>query len=87
MPKPLNTVLAQIAQGKSPAVILIGGSSDYLSERAFRDIRDAIVAANPNIAIESFEAGIRHFGHPQRFARFEAISQSLVIGGHRIGPR
>ena len=57
MPKPLNTVLAQIASNTPPKVILVGGSSDYLSERAFRDIRDAIVAANPNIAIESFEAG------------------------------
>ena len=57
MPKPLPTVLAQIAEGSPPSVILIGGSSDYLSERAFRDIRDAIVAASPNIALESFEAG------------------------------
>lgn len=57
MPKPLNSVIAQIAQNATPPVILVGGSSDYLSERAFRDIRDAIVAANPNIAIESFEAG------------------------------
>ena len=57
MPKPLNTVLAQIANGKPPAVILVGGSSDYLSERAFRDIRDAIVAAQPNIAVESFDPG------------------------------
>src|SRR5579859_1795975 len=57
MPKPLNTVLAQIAQNAPPKVILVGGTSDYLSERAFRDIRDAIVAANPNIAMESFDAG------------------------------
>src|SRR5260370_12820732 len=57
MPKPLNTVLAQIAEKSPPRAILVGGSSDYLSQRAFRDIRDAIVAANPNIAIESFEPG------------------------------
>jgi len=57
MPKPLTSVLAQIASKEAPKVILVGGSSDYLSERAFRDVRDAIVAANPNIAIESFEAG------------------------------
>src|SRR2546430_14492808 len=57
MPKPLNTILAQIAEKKPPRAILIGGSSDYLSQRAFRDIRDAIVAANPNIAMESFEPG------------------------------
>ncbi len=57
MPKPLNTVLAQIAQNTIPPAILVGGSSDYLSEQAFRDIRDAIVAAKPGLAIESFEAG------------------------------
>jgi DNA polymerase III delta subunit len=57
MPKPLNTVLAQIAEKKPPKVILVGGSSEFLSQRAFHDIRDAIVAANPNIALESFEPG------------------------------
>lgn len=57
MPKLLNVVLAQITEKKPPRAILIGGSSDYLTQRAFRDIRDAIVAANPNIAIESFEPG------------------------------
>jgi DNA polymerase III delta subunit len=57
MPKPLDTVLAQIAKKDAPRAILIGGSSDYLSQRAFRDIRDAIVAANPNIAVEAFEPG------------------------------
>lgn len=57
MPKPLNTVLAQVSEGKPPKVILVGGTSEYLSERAFRDIRDAIVKANPNIAIEAFDAG------------------------------
>jgi len=55
--KPLNTVLAQIAEKKPPRVILVGGSSDFLSQRAFHDIRDAIVAANPNIALETFEPG------------------------------
>src|SRR5947208_8036999 len=55
--KPLNTVLAQITSGKPPATILVGGSSDYLSEQAFRDLRDAIVAANPSISIESYEPG------------------------------
>jgi DNA polymerase III delta subunit len=57
MPKPLTTLLAQMAQGIIPSAILVGGSSDYLSEQAFRDIRDAILAARPGIAIESFEAG------------------------------
>ena len=57
MPKPLNTLLAQIAQGTLPPVILVGGSSEYLSEQAFRDLRDAIVAAKPGILLESFEPG------------------------------
>ena len=57
MPKPLNTVLAEIAEKTPPKVVLVGGSSEFLSHRAFRELRDAIVAANPNIAIESFEPG------------------------------
>ena len=57
MPKPLPKVLEQISAGKSPAVILIGGSSDFLAERAFHEIRDAMQASNPSINIESFEPG------------------------------
>src|SRR6266576_2979503 len=57
MPKPLTAVIAQIAEGKIPPVILVGGSSDFLAEDAFRDLRDAIVAAKPGIAIEGYEAG------------------------------
>src|SRR5438105_158756 len=57
MPKPLNAVLAQIAEKACPKAILVGGSSEYLSQRAFQDLRDAIIAANPNIALESFEPG------------------------------
>ncbi|MDQ6800219.1 MAG: hypothetical protein M3041_05215 [Acidobacteriota bacterium] len=57
MSKSLPAVLAQIAAKTPPRAILVGGSSEYLSQRAFRDIRDAVVAASPNIAIESFEPG------------------------------
>jgi DNA polymerase III delta subunit len=57
MPKPLNAVLTQIADGKTPRAILVGGSSDFLAEHAFHEIRDAIVAKQPNIAIESYEPG------------------------------
>jgi DNA polymerase III delta subunit len=57
MPKPLATLLAQIERGAFPPALLIGGSSEYLSEQAFHDIRDAIVAAHPGIAVEMFEAG------------------------------
>jgi len=55
MPKKVETVLAQIAANKPPAVILVGGSSEFLAERAFRDMRDAIVAAKPGISLEAFE--------------------------------
>src|SRR5438093_5538139 len=57
MPKPLTAVLAQIAEKSPPKAILVGGSSEFLSQRAFHDIRNAIVVANPNIAMESFEPG------------------------------
>jgi len=57
MPKSLPAVLSRIAEKQPPKVILVGGSSDFLAQRAFHDLRDAIVAANPNIALESFEPG------------------------------
>ncbi|HEV7923069.1 MAG TPA: hypothetical protein VGR02_19980 [Thermoanaerobaculia bacterium] len=57
MPRPLATVLTQITNGKPPAAILVGGSSEYLAESAFHDLRDALVAANPGIALETYEAG------------------------------
>ena len=57
MPKALKTVLAQIGKGSPPAVILVGGSSEYLAEQAFRELRDAIAAAKPGISVESYEPG------------------------------
>ncbi len=57
MPKKLDTVLSAIGQGKTPRVLLVGGSSDFLSEQAFHEIRDAIVAKDPNISLETFEPG------------------------------
>jgi len=57
MPKPLATVLERIAQGKTPRVLLVGGSSDFLSEKAFHDIRDAILAGDPSMSVESYEPG------------------------------
>ena len=57
MPKSLSSVLEQINKRTIPAAVLVGGTSDYLSEQAFREIRDAIVAARPGIAVETFEAG------------------------------
>lgn len=57
MPKPLKTVLSAIADGKTPRVLLIGGTSDFLSEQAFHEIRDAIVSRNPSVAVETYEPG------------------------------
>ncbi len=57
LPKPLKTVLADIAANRPPRTILIGGSSDFLSEQAFHEIRDAIVAKNPSISVETYEPG------------------------------
>lgn len=57
MPKKLETVLNAIGQGKTPRVLLVGGSSDFLSERAFHEIRDAIVAKTPSISLETYEPG------------------------------
>jgi DNA polymerase III delta subunit len=57
MPKPLKTVLSNIHDGKPPRVLLVGGSSDFLSEQAFHEIRDAIVAKNPSISVETYEPG------------------------------
>lgn len=37
--------------------MLVGGSSDFLAEQAFHEIRDALVAKNPAISIESYEPG------------------------------
>src|SRR5687768_10145292 len=57
MPKPLQSVLTRIAEGKPPRVLLVGGSSDFLSERAFHEIRDAIVAKNPSMTVETDDPG------------------------------
>ncbi|HXG57730.1 MAG TPA: hypothetical protein VNL91_01750 [Thermoanaerobaculia bacterium] len=57
MPKPLQSVLAAINQGTAPPVILVGGTSEYLVERAFHDLREALMAANPGISVESFDPG------------------------------
>ncbi|HVS32665.1 MAG TPA: hypothetical protein VMS98_14570 [Thermoanaerobaculia bacterium] len=57
MPKPLAKVLEAIASKNPPRTILVGGSSDFLAEKAFHDIRDAMAAANAGISVETFEPG------------------------------
>jgi DNA polymerase III delta subunit len=57
VPKKLESVLSAIGQGKTPRVLLVGGSSDFLSESAFHQIRDAIVARHPAISLETYDPG------------------------------
>jgi DNA polymerase III delta subunit len=78
MPKPLNKVLDQITKKSPPPVILIGGSSDFLAERAFKDIRDAILAAIPTIAIEAYEPGA------ELAAIIDSYRTMSLFGGGRL---
>jgi len=58
MPKPLQKVLEEISKKRPPKVLLIGGTSEFLAERAFHDIRDAMVSVDPSISVEAFEPGV-----------------------------
>lgn len=57
MPRPLSAVLAEIAGGAPPRVLLVGGTSEFLSEQAFHQLRDAIVEKSPQTSVESWEPG------------------------------
>ncbi|HEX9984282.1 MAG TPA: hypothetical protein VGF69_13525 [Thermoanaerobaculia bacterium] len=78
MPKKLESVLALIDHGKTPRVILVGGSSEYLSEQAFRDIRDAIVAKQPGISVENYEPGT------ELAAILDSFRTMSLFGGARL---
>lgn len=78
MPKPLQTILAQVAAGKPPQVMMVGGSSEFLAERAFRDIRDALVAANPGMNVDSFEPG------SELAAILDSYRTMSLFGGARL---
>jgi DNA polymerase III delta subunit len=78
MPKKLDTVLNAIGQGKTPRVLLVGGSSDFLSEHAFHEIRDAIVAKNPTISLETYEAGA------ELAAILDSYRTGSLFGGSRL---
>ena len=78
MPKRLETVLSAIADGKSPRVMLVGGSSEYLAEQAFHDIRDAIAAKNPAISIEAYEPGT------ELAAILDSYRTMSLFGGSRL---
>lgn len=57
MAKQLKAVLDDLKKGNGPSVILVGGDNDYLSEQAFRDLREVIAAGSPGISVETFEPG------------------------------
>lgn len=78
MPKPLQTVLSQVAAKNPPAALLVGGSSEYLTEQAFHDLRDAIVAAAPGIAVESYEPGAELAGI------LDSYRTHSLFGGKRL---
>lgn len=78
MPKKLETVLAAIAAGKTPRVLLVGGNSDFLSEYAFHQIRDAIVAKSPGISVESYEPGT------ELAAILDSYRTGSLFGGSRL---
>lgn len=78
MPKPLKTLLAEIAQGRAPRTLLIGGTSDFLSEQAFHQIRDAIVAKTPSIAVETYEPG------SELAAILDSYRTMSLFGGARL---
>lgn len=78
MPKKLETVLTAIGQGKTPRVLLVGGSSDFLSEQAFHDIRDAVVAQVPNISLETYEPGT------ELASILDSYRTGTLFGGSRL---
>ena len=60
MPKPLNAVLAGIAEKRIPGAMLVGGSSEFLAEKAFRDLREAIAGGDDTAIIAEVERGEDH---------------------------
>lgn len=78
MPKPLRIVLEQIAKGSPPRVILIGGTSEYLAEKAFHEVRDAIVRRTPAISVEAYEPGV------ELAAIFDSYRTHSLFGGDRL---
>ena len=78
MPKPLTAVLASIEKNTPPRVLLIGGSSEFLSEQAFREIRDAIVAKSPGISVETYEPG------SELAAILDSYRTMSLFGGARL---
>ena len=79
MPKTLSAVLKEIAGGKPPRVVLVGGTSDFLSEQAFHAVRDAILAKQPSIAIESYDPGTELAGILDSFRTMSLFGSARLI--------
>lgn len=52
-----HDLLRAIAAGRPPAMILIGGDSEFLAEGTFHTVRDALTAADSSFQVETFQAG------------------------------
>jgi DNA polymerase III delta subunit len=76
--KPLKSVLADIEANRLPRVLLIGGTSDFLSEQAFHQVRDAFVAKNPTITVETYEPGT------ELAAILDSYRTGSLFGGARL---
>jgi DNA polymerase III delta subunit len=78
MPNALKTVLSRIEAGAPPRVLLVGGSSEFLSEQAFHQIRDALIAKDPSIAVEMYEPG------SELAAILDSYRTGSLFGGARL---
>jgi len=76
--KPLKSVLSDIEANRLPRVLLIGGTSDFLSEQAFHQVRDAFVAKNPSITVETYEPGT------ELAAILDSYRTGSLFGGARL---
>ena len=54
MPVTLPNLLARIQKGPVPPMSLIGGDNDFLVDHNFVTVREAILSAQPSIAVEPF---------------------------------
>lgn len=54
MPTTPAKLIAEIEKGKLPPMILVGGNNEFLVDHAFVAIREALLAKNPGLAVESF---------------------------------
>lgn len=79
MPKPLTEVLADIAADHPPNVILVGGTSDFLAERAFHEIREAMAAAMPSMSVETFEPGAELAGIVDSYRTLSLFGGSRLL--------